>query len=1048
MLNLNVHSAFDFLNSNITLNRLLETLKNDGQTAVAVTDFNRMHAVYQFMKTGQEENIHVVPGIEILAEDGLNGIPLVLLAKNVEGYLELVRLSAMLSYKDIERTPLAYLINNIRNCIVIGKTQSSVELLAELRTSDEDQYLSHQVEGQYKKVYIQASHYVNSDERGALKVLNAIRDNEKISADSIHSLSGNDCIQVSTMLDDRAASFLKNNEEIFNKCQVPLPQVEHTLPVFDNPYDEPSKDYLWRVLMERFKALGLDKRGSVYKERLKYEYDVIVSMGFEDYFLIVQDLVAFAKNQGIYVGPGRGSSSASLVSFTLNITEVDPIEHQLLFERFLNPERVNMPDIDIDFEDSRRDEVVTYLIEKYGQMQVGNIVTYGTLSAKMAARDVGRVLGFTEDELKLMSNLIPSELNATLNQAFDTDRFKQLEENDSKYKVLKEVALKIEGLPRHTSTHAAGMVLSSKKLTDSVPIIFVDQHVMTQWPMKDVESAGLLKIDLLGLKNLSLIRYMIQGVHRHDKNFSLDDIKEDARVYKMLSLGMTLGIFQLESTGIRRVIEKFKPESLSDLAAVLALYRPGPMKEIDNFIYRKENPKTIAYPHEDLKEILKETFGIIVYQEQIMQIAGKIAGFSYGQADILRRAMSKKDKNILAEEREHFINGALDQGYSQALAEQIFELIMEFANYGFVKSHAVAYSKVAYIMAYIKLHYPSIFYSVILTHHRSNEDKIKQVLSEIKMMKINILPPDINRSQWQNIESDGILLGFSMISGISKLLYDAIQKERQNGNFTDIFDLVSRVNFKFNEKILRNLIVSGALDSFKENRKTMLQTIPNVLNNAGDEYHHESFLSSLGFSIKKDFHYTDEMSQGEIIQGEKETLGFYISDHPVLLKHQALEYIPFSFIQQHKKHASYLLFIEEVKTIKIKKSGQNMAFLTLSDGYTSIDGVIFAKEYFKYHPLLNEPIVVAVATMGERNGRDQLVIDRLYTPETYKDAYIKRTKKIYIRNLQKSDIEPFLSAEGIPVLDFERHSRIGYIEAINISGLIDTIDYENFRLIV
>ena len=1048
MLNLNVHSAFDFLNSNIMLDRLLEVLKSDDQTKVAVTDFNRMHAVYQFMKEGMREGVHVVPGMEILVEDGLNGIPVVLLAKNKTGYIELVRLSAMLSYKDLQRTPEAYIQNNLKNCVVIGKTSQAVSFLASLEINDDDKYLSYQVDGPFKQVYIKSSHYVNADERGSLKVLNAIRDNEKISADSVQSLSGESCIQISSMLDDQAKSYLKYNEEIFNKCQVPLPEVEHTLPVFKNPFNEPSKDYLWRLLIERFEALGLDKKDQVYKDRLKYEYDVICSMGFEDYFLIVQDLVAFAKNEGIYVGPGRGSSSASLVSYTLNITEVDPIEHKLLFERFLNPERVNMPDIDIDFEDSRRDEVVTYLIETYGQMQVGNIVTYGTLSAKMAARDVGRVLGFTEDELKLISNLIPSELNAKLKEAFDTDRFKQLEESDNKYKVLREVALKVEGLPRHTSTHAAGMVLSSKKLTDSVPIIFVDDHVLTQWPMKDVEAAGLLKIDLLGLKNLSLIRYMIQGIHRHDKNFSLDDIKEDPRVYKMLSLGMTLGLFQLESTGIRRVIEKFKPESLSDLAAVLALYRPGPMKEIDNFIYRKENPKTISYPHEDLREILEETFGIIVYQEQIMQIAGKIAGFSYGQADILRRAMSKKDKNILTKEREHFINGALDQGYSKELAEKIFDLIMEFANYGFVKSHAVAYAKVAYIMAYIKLHYPQIFYSVILTHHRSNEDKIKQVLQEIKTMRINIKAPNINRSKWQNIEDDGICLGFSMISGISKLLYDAINQERQNGPFTDIFDLVSRVKFKFNEKILRNLIISGALDAFKENRKTMLQTIPDVLDNAGDEYQHESFLSSLGFSIKKEFRYTDDMTQAEKIQGENETLGFYISDHPVLLMHQDLEYIPFSFIQQKKKHASYLLFIEEVKTIKIKKNGQNMAFLTLSDGYKTIDGVIFAKEYFKYHPLLNENIVVAVASMGERNGKDQLVIDRLYTPKMYKETYIKSTKKVYIRNLEQADIEPFLSSEGIPVLDFDRHSNIGYIKAQDISALIDKIDYENFRLIV
>lgn len=1049
MLNLNVHTAFDFLNSNITLKRLLDTLIEDGQTAFAITDFNRMHAVYQFMKEAKNKGIKAVPGMEILIEDGLSGRPLVLLAKNHDGYLELVRLSAMLSYKKLERTPTQYLIDNIKNCIAIAKTNEGFESLQALNIAEADKYLSHLCEGSYNKVFIKAVHYVKPDERGSLKVLNAIRDNEKLSPEHVSQLSGDAHIQVFSQLNREEDSLLKNNEEIFNKCQVPLPEVDHTLPVFDNPNKEASKDYLWRQLQKGYQALNLDDTKKPYKERMKYEYDIIVSMGFEDYFLIVQDLVTYAKSNGIYVGPGRGSSSASLVSYILNITEVDPLEYNLLFERFLNPERINMPDIDIDFEDSRRDEVVTYLIEKYGTMNVSNIVTYGTLSAKMAARDVGRVLGFTEDELKLISGIIPSSLDATLSEVFSSKQFKTLEASNEKYKVLKEVALKIEGLPRHTSTHAAGVLLSRRKLTDDVPIIFQDQHVLSQWPMKDVEACGLLKIDLLGLKNLSLIRYMVNAIKKHDKNFSLNKITDDPRVYKMLSLGMTLGIFQLESNGIRRVIEKFKPKSMNDLAAVLSLYRPGPMKEIDNFIYRKEHPETIEYLHEDLESILKETFGIIVYQEQIMQIAGKIAGFTYGQADILRRAMGKKDKMTLTKERSHFLNGAVEQGYSQELAEEIFDLIMEFANYGFVKSHAVAYSKVAYNMAYIKLHYPAIFYSVILTHHKSNEEKTSQILDELKVMKIPIHLPNINHSKWQSIENDGILLGFSMISGVSKPFYDALEKERKlRGDFQDIYDLVSRIDFKCTQKLLRNLIISGSLDSFKENRKTMLQSIPNVLESSGDEYHHESFLSSLGFSLKKDFVYSKEMDALEKIEGEREVLGFYTSDHPALIKHKSMEYIPFSFIHHKRKHGVYLLYIEESRTIKVKKTGQNMAFLTLSDGYTSIDGVIFAKEYFKYHPLLNEPLVVANATLGQREGKDQLVIDQLYTPSHYQEAYIKRTKKIYIRNLSKENIERYLSNTGIPVYDFKTNQNIGFIQTTEVGHLIDSIDPENFRLIV
>ena len=1048
MLNLNVHSSFDFLNSNITLERLCEKLKSDGQHAVAVTDLNRMHAVYRLMALASEYDIKAVPGMEIIIEDGMNGVPLVLLAKNRQGYLELVRTSAMLSYRSLTRTSLKFAEDNIKNCIAIGKTADAPAILSGLNIAEEDKYLSHDTDGDYGKVFMKAAHYVNSNERGSLKVLNAIRDNQKLSIDSVQNLHGDACLQTHDTVPEDARMYLKNNEEIINKCNVPIPSVQHTLPKFKNPEDISSRDYLWQLLMERFEERNFNVPDK-YLERLKFEYDIITNMGFEDYFLIVQDLVNYAKSNGIYVGPGRGSSSASLVSFLLNITEVDPLEYNLLFERFLNPERVSMPDIDIDFEDSRRDEVVVYLIKQYGDMQVANIITYGTLSAKMAARDVGRVFGFSDDELKLLSNLVPDEPNASLSDAFESRRFNTLLEADDKYKTFMDITLKIEGLPRHTSTHAAGLLLSSETLTNSVPVIFSEGHVMSQWPMKDVEAAGLLKIDLLGLKNLSLIRYMVQSIRRIDKGFSLDRITEDKRVYKMLSKGLTLGIFQLESAGIRRVIENFKPGSLKDLAAVLALYRPGPMKEIDNFIYRKEHPETIEYPHPDLAEILEETFGVIVYQEQIMQIAGKIAGFSYGEADILRRAMGKKDRAALTNERQHFIDGAVKKNYTAELAENIFDLIMEFADYGFVKSHAVAYGKVAYTMAYMKLHFPEHFYAVILTHHRSNDEKISQLLNELKMMRIQLHPPDINTSVWQNSQGDGIRLGFSMVNGVSKPLYDAIAAARkQEGPFQDIYDLVSRTDFKFNEKILRNLIISGALDSFKENRKTMLQTIPDTLSTVSDGYQHDSFLSSLGFNLKKEYRYADEMDGTEMIEGEKEALGFYISTHPVLLKHQELEFIPFSLIHHKRKHGTYLLHIEDFRTIKVKKTGQNMAFLTLTDGHSNVDGVLFAKEYFKYHPLLKESIVAAEATYGMRQGKPQLVIDRLYKPEDYVSTYIEKTRKIYIRDVNIDEISELLSEHGVPIHDFNTGQVVGYIKISEIRALISKIHFENIRLIV
>jgi DNA polymerase III, alpha subunit len=389
------------------------------------------------------------------------------------------------------------------------------------------------------------------------------------------------------------------------------------------------------------------------------------------------------------------------------------------------------------------------------------------------------------------------------------------------------------------------------------------------------------------------------------------------------------------------------------------------------------------------------------------------------------------------------------KNYTAELAENIFDLIMEFADYGFVKSHAVAYGKVAYTMAYMKLYYPEHFYAVILTHHRGNDEKISQLLTELKMMRIPLLAPDINTSIWQNSQQEGILLGFSMISGISRPLYEALMAARKHGGpFKDIYDLVSRTDFKFNEKILRNLIISGALDGFEENRKTMLQTLPDILSTVSDGYQHDSFLSSLGFNLKKEYRYSEEMDGAEKIEGEKEALGFYISTHPILLKHRELEFIPFSLIHHKRKHGTYLLYIEDFRTIKVKKTGQNMAFLTLTDGHSNIDGVLFAKEYFKYHPMLKESIVAADATYGMRQGKPQLVIDRLYPADDYVRTYIEKTKKIYIRDVSIDEISELLAESGVPIHDFNTQEFAGYIPISKIETLISNIQVENIRLIV
>ncbi|GAB3060900.1 DNA polymerase III subunit alpha [Salinicoccus sesuvii] len=1046
MINLNVHSCYEFLNSNIRIDPLLRKVSGDDQLAVALTDLNRLHGIYHFVKRAEHFGVKPLIGMEIKIDDQLDGIPLVLIAKNTAGYLELVRLSAMLSYKDLEYTPENYLFKNIHDCVAVAKTNQGATLLDSIPINEADRYTSHEISDHgYQRVYMKQANYIEPEDLSAQTVLNAIRDNKRMAPEALGSGSGDHYIRTREDVTEEERHFLQGNLTLVEKCNVTLPKTRRTLPHFPHKDNSDSKDFLWQMLMDQFKQKtdGSDK----YMERMKYEYEIIVEMGYEDYFLIVQDAVNHAKRSGIYVGPGRGSSSASLVSFLLNITEIDPLKYHLLFERFLNPERVTMPDIDIDFEDTRRDEVVAYLIDKYGEMNVAHIVTYGTLSAKMAARDVGRVLGFGDDELKMISNIIPDAPGTTLEDAFSTKEFQSLMEADQKYGIYATLCRKIEGLPRHTSTHAAGVLLSEERLTGSVPVIFSEGYTLSQWPMNEVEGSGLLKIDILGLRNLSLLKYMVNQIRRTEANFTLDNIPDDdPKVYRLLGRGMTLGIFQLESDGIRKVIRDMKPEQFLDIVAVNALYRPGPMKEITNYIEGKSNPSSVKYPHVDIKDILKETYGVIVYQEQIMQIAAKIAGYSYAEADILRRAMSKKDRETLEQERGKFEKGAVDNGYSSNVGRHIFNLILEFADYGFPKSHAVAYSRISYMLAYIKAIYPEIFYAVILFHHFGNDTKVKQVISEMKLRRIRMHPPDINRSWWSNQPADGVQIGFSMIRGVTRRMAEAIIEARSDGPFTDLYDLKTRVSkVPLNRKTLTQLILSGALDSFEENRKTMLQTLPMLDDLNTEEYAHDSFLSTLGFSIKKEYSYSEEMDEIEKVEGEKEVFGFHLSDHPVITVQKSLQYIPFSLLHQ-KSQGTYLVFFENIKVIRTKK-GQNMAFVRISDGHQEMEGVIFPKVYFNVHSKLTGKISAVSGRMETRNSDPQLIIEDVQDLDAFKHSHIQSTKKIVIRNSESYALDGILGAEGITVFDFDNQQKLGNIEASSIDRLLETIELSDIRLL-
>ena len=1049
MINLNVHSCYDFLSSNIKIDSLLKKISADKQEAVAVTDFNRMHAAFQLLQTAKKYNVKPVIGMEILVDDGLVHMPFVLYAKDETGYKSLVRLSAMLSYRSLEHTPKDFFLRELSHCIVVAKTVDGANILdGMVHINDEDKYTSQDFHSTYKRMFLHEASYMEPGDLKAVKALHAIRDNERLSTDSLVDIEGPDYVILRNNV-EADEDLLHVNEEIVSKCNVPLPKSRVTLPHFPHEENQNSDDFLWKQLTER---LSKKTDGSkIYADRLKYEFETIKEMGYSDYFLIVSDTVNYAKNNDIYVGPGRGSSSASLVSYLLNITEIDPLEYNLLFERFLNPERVTMPDIDIDFEDTKREQVVQYLIDKYGGMNVSNIVTYGTLSAKMAARDVGRVLNFTEEELKMISNLIPNGPNVSLEALTHSEQFERLKAHDSNYRIYEDICLRIEGLPRHTSTHAAGVLLSEEKLTETIPVMFSEGHTLSQWPMTEVEAAGLLKIDVLGLRNLSLIRYMMNRIIKYDSDFDINHIpNDDENVYKVLSKGLTLGVFQLESDGIRKVIQQVVPDKFLDLAAVIALYRPGPMKEIPNFVRGQHDPSTITFPHPDLEDILRETNGVIVYQEQIMLIASKIAGYSYADADILRRAMSKKDRKTLLKEEKRFLEGAVNKNYSEELSRHIYDLILEFADYGFVKSHAVAYSQIAYNLAYIKTKYPEIFYAVILMHHQGNDDKIHQLIDEMTKMNVSIFPPEINTSGFSNKEDRkrrGVVLGLSMIKGVTYKIAEAVHNERkENGRYTDIYDLKTRVSgFKLSDSVLENLIYSGALDEFKENRATMLASLTNLSDIGTEDFNYDSFLSSLGFSPKKEYEDMEEMTDIERIEGEKEALGFYISEHPIKIIQKDLQYIAFDSLSGKQSYGSFLVNVESKRVIKTK-NGQNMAFVTLTDGSFEIDGVVFPNTYFSRSRKLDEDIIVVSGKFEERNGKAQLVINEIWTIEEFKVHYKSQVKRIFIRNKDRYDYFEILGSKGIPVVDFSTKGIVGYIPEERIDKIVNQFDPEDIRL--
>ncbi|MFC0214113.1 DNA polymerase III subunit alpha [Paenibacillus chartarius] len=725
-------------------------------------------------------------------------------------------------------------------------------------------------------------------------------------------------------------------------------------------------------------AGGAEAEGGFRREaeaRLAYELDVIERMGYSDYFLIVWDFIRFAHEQGIATGPGRGSSAGSLVAYALKITDVDPLRYRLLFERFLNPERVSMPDIDIDFSDERRDEVIDYVMHKYGAERVAQIITFGTMAARAAVRDVGRALNVPYGEVDRAAKLIPHSLGITLEEAMKAvPELQAAAARSAKTAELLEMARKVEGMPRHASTHAAGVVISREPLTEYVPLQEgAVQTPLTQYTMEHLESIGLLKMDFLGLRTLSIIERTLGWIEReHGVKLRLDqlDLDRDDATYAVLSRGDTTGVFQLESAGMRRVLRDLRPTCFEDIISVLALYRPGPMEFIPQYIQAKHGAVEVVYPHPTLEPILRDTYGIIVYQEQIMQIASTMAGFRLGEADLLRRAVSKKKREVLDEQRAHFVAGALRQGYGETEANLVYDMIVRFADYGFPRAHATAYGVLAFQTAYLKAHYPVAFMASMLTAVMGNHRKTAEYVDECRRMGIPVLPPDVTSSgvtftpiAGGEGHSPGIRFGLAAVKNVGTQAIEAIMRERNKGPFESLFDFCRRVDLRVcNKRVIESLIYCGAMDELPGNRAQKIAMIDYAVDAAlkYQKDRDELQLSLLGFEETPNwdisFPEMSDVSSTQRLEWEKELLGMYVSGHPLDAYAQLLEEARLDMLHDladYPDNSDVLVagMVVSSKTIVTKK-GQAMAFAEVEDRIEKTEVVLFPELWKQAAPLV------------------------------------------------------------------------------------------------
>lgn len=992
----------DLLRGIVKLDELAPLLQQRGASAAAIVN-SKLYGVRSFSKMLLKYGVRPVIGLAVYVTVDEQDVLVYAYAQNQAGYANLLKMSSAAAVRKEENLPLAWVRAYQEGCaFVLAATDAS---WAEKRTEEVFAQFSleraavgiarpagavHPEEAaiaalaETLSLPVAACHetrYIHAEDVKAFEIASAVRGGYKVSDENKprnrhkHAFLP-DAAQWQAWFSDRS-EWLDVMQQLMDGCRAVLPEEPFHLPEYYAAGEDAARLLEAKCregLMQRFGVIEAD-----YEQRLQHELAIIEQMGFTHYFLIVEDYVRYAKNEGILVGPGRGSSAGSLVAFALSITEVDPLRYGLLFERFLNPERVTLPDIDIDFADSRRMEVVNYVAETYGRQHAAQIIAFGTLSAKAVARNIARVLDFTPQETRFMAGELDSRLSFKENIS-KSKRLRDWIAADPKRALWQQAAERLEDLPRNASTHAAGVVLSAEPLVHYVPLQTGTEEVfLTQWAMQDVEQSGLLKMDFLGLRNLTLLG-RIRSMIEHDRRQQIDFERiplDDAAVYDLFCAGDTAGIFQFESPGMRQALRTVQPREFRDLYTVNALYRPGPMEFIPMYGRRKNGGEQTEYAISELEPILRDTYGIIVFQEQIMKIAVEIAGFTLAQADLLRRAVSKKNEQILQSERRRFVEGAEQNGVSREKADQVYSLIAKFADYGFPKSHAVAYTIISYRLAYFKANDPAYFYAAFLSSLAGSQEKMMELLREIRAKGIEVRPPSVKHSRYSHtVEGNAIRLGIRSVKGVTFAFYEQLAKARADRQWTTMFDMAQSLGAQqFTEKMLEPLIKAGALDEFNETRAVLLASIEAA-------HAHALFTGGqLQFDSKPKYTPAGDLDLLAQLAFERETLGFYLSEHPVEQLKRTAHKAPVPLAEAdgtaQGARIDCIGMISSIRKIRTKK-GDSMAFVTLQDETAELSCTLFPKQFAQYEPLLSEnAFVEASGTIEYRNETVQLIVQQL-----------------------------------------------------------------------